>query len=411
MNTKKENWNIMHVSKTISAARRTAGIDEYYFSRKLAEVRNLSTNENPVINLGIGNPDLPPPPEVVEALVQAARQHASHGYQPYTGIKPLRQAIAGFMNRIYGYLPDAENMVLPLIGSKEGIVHISLAFLNEGDEVLVPDPGYPAYAAAARLAGATAKTYAVNGHGAPVNLDELRSLDTEKVKIMWINFPHMPTGRAANRQMLSELLAFARDRNLLLVNDSAYALIGHAEPISLLTLPDASEIALELHSLSKSHNMAGWRLGWVTGKPRFIEAILKVKSNMDSGMFLPVQLAAIAALGTEPSWSVRLNQIYDSRKEQVCKILRLLGCTWQTEQAGLFVWAKLPEGVSDIALIDEVLYGARVFITPGSVFGNNGKGYIRVSLCAESDRIAEACNRVEKWIKEKQQKEVTALQP
>ncbi|GIV37577.1 MAG: aminotransferase [Cyclobacteriaceae bacterium] len=400
----------MHLNKTITAARRTAGIDEYYFSRKLAEVRALSTAQNPVINLGIGNPDLPPPPEVVDALVQAAHNPQHHGYQPYNGIPALRQAIARFMYRMYGYQPDADNMVLPLIGSKEGIVHISLAFLNEGDEVLVPDPGYPAYAAAARLAGATAKTYTVNSHGAPVNLDELRCLDTCKVKILWVNFPHMPTGRMADRQMLSDLLAFARERNLLIVNDSAYALIGNADPISLLTLPGASEVALELHSLSKSHNMAGWRLGWVTGKQLFIESILKIKSNMDSGMFLPAQLAAIAALGAERSWFVGLNQIYNSRKEQVCKILQLLGCTWQTEQAGLFVWAKLPEGVSDTALVDEVLYGARVFITPGSVFGVNGKGYIRASLCADVDKIAEAGSRIATWKQGKpQQKEAVPL--
>jgi aspartate/methionine/tyrosine aminotransferase len=383
--------------KTISLARRAQGLDEYYFSRKLAEVRALSAAGQPVINLGIGNPDLPPPPQVVEALVQGARHPANHGYQPYTGIAQLRQAIAAFMERTYGYRPNADNMVLPLMGSKEGIVHISLAFLNEGDEVLVPDPGYPAYAAAAKLAGAQARTYTVNSEGPPVHIHELQAMDTSRVKIMWINFPHMPTGRTADKELLRALLDFARQRNILLVNDCAYALVRNPQPLSIMALPQAADTAMELHSLSKSHNMAGWRVGWVTGKAEFIQAVLKIKSNMDSGMFLPVQLAAAAALQADYTWYNQLNEVYHQRSAQVDVLLAKLGCTRPDSQSGLFVWARLPEGTVDTEFIDKALYGARVFITPGSVFGSNGRGYVRVSLCAGNEVITEALQRIEKW--------------
>ncbi len=381
----------------ITGAKRTDGLDEYYFSRKLAEVRSLHTNEYPVINLGIGNPDLPPPPEVIEALMASAQQPRHHGYQPYTGVAALRNAIAGFSERFFGIRPDADSMILPLIGSKEGIVHISLAFLNEGDEVLVPDPGYPAYAAAAALAGAVVKTYPINNEGPVIDVDRLHNTDLSRVKLMWINFPHMPTGRLCDKNMMQELVRLARRNNILIVNDNAYAFIRNKYPVSLLSIPGAEEVALELNSLSKSHNMAGWRLGWVSGKQEFIQHILRVKSNMDSGMFLPVQHAGAAALQLGDSWFASLNKIYQQRAVQVYRLLDSLKCHYDADQAGLFVWARLPEGINDTAFIDEVLQGTRVFITPGSIFGSNGKGFIRVSLCADSEKIEEAAQRIEEW--------------
>lgn len=391
----------------ISVARRTEGLDEYYFSRKLAEVRSLHTDAHPVINLGVGNPDLPPPAEVVDALIKSARNPLYHGYQPYTGVATLRKAITVFSERIYGVSPDAENMVLPLIGSKEGIVHISLAFLNEGDEVLVPDPGYPAYAAAGRLAGAIIKTYSVSAEGPAINIDSLNSMDLSRVKLMWINFPHMPTGCTCDNNLLRDLIVLARKNKFLIVNDNAYALIRNNNPLSLLAIPDADEVALELNSLSKSHNMAGWRLGWVTGKKEFIQQILRVKSNMDSGMFLPVQHAAAVALQINQEWFLQQNEIYNQRAEKVYQLLDSLNCTYNTNQAGLFVWARLPEGVSDTSFTDEVLYGARVFITPGSVFGRNGEGHIRISLCVNAEKIEEAIRRIEKWKLQKNNRVMT----
>lgn len=381
----------------VAGAKRIDGVEEYYFSRKLAEVRSLHTDDHPVINLGIGNPDLPPPAEVIEALTVSARNPLHHGYQPYTGVAALRQAIAGFSQRIFGIQPDADTMILPLIGSKEGIVHISLAFLNEGDEVLVPDPGYPTYAAAAKLAGATARTYAINEQDPVIDLDELYAQDLSRVKIMWVNFPHMPTGRTCDKALLERLIALAHGKKFLMVNDNAYALIRNNKPMSLLSVPGAGEVALELNSLSKSHNMAGWRLGWVTGKKEFIQHILRVKSNMDSGMFLPVQHAAVVALQMDDNWIAQQNEIYLRRAEKVYGLLDKLDCEYATNQAGLFVWARLPEGISDTNFIDEVLYGARVFITPGSVFGRNGAGHIRISLCAAEEKIDEAVRRILKW--------------
>jgi LL-diaminopimelate aminotransferase len=388
----------MNNLRSISEAARTTGLEEYYFSQKLAEVRALHTDEMPVINLGVGNPDLPPPPEAVEALIASAREPAHHGYQPYRGVADLRRGIAAFMQRMYGILPDAEHMVLPLIGSKEGIVHLSLAFVNEGDEVLVPDPGYPTYAAAARLAGGKVRTYAVHAEGDAVNLSELRRIDFSRVKLMWINFPHMPTGRTLPLEKLHALVELARERKFLLVNDLAYGLIRNPHPFSLMSVPGAEEVCLELHSMSKSHNMAGWRMGWVIGKQEFIQSILRVKSNMDSGMFLPIQHAVTAALEVSESWYDQLNRNYRQRSAVAAHLLRLLNCTWSEHQAGLFLWGKLPVGTDDYAVVDDLLYRARVFLTPGSVFGSRGAGHIRVSLCASVERMEEAVQRIELMI-------------
>jgi aspartate/methionine/tyrosine aminotransferase len=380
----------------IESSKRIEGVEEYYFSKKLAEVRKLGTPNRPVINLGIGSPDLPPPPQVIEALRVSAMQPAHHGYQHYRGVPSLRQAIADFSKKVYGAILNPETMILPLMGSKEGILHISMAFLNEGDEVLVPDPGYPAYAAAARLAGATIRTYGLTeALDWKIDVDALRQQDLSRVKIMWVNFPHMPTGATATADELQKLVALANEHRFLLVNDNPYSLILNDNPLSLLSLEGAQDVALELNSLSKSHNMAGWRVGWVAGRPEYIDAILRFKSNMDSGMFLSVQHAAAEALGTAGGWTESLNEIYRRRRQAVHHLLDQLQCTYNLNQAGLFVWAKAPAEVPDVAQwLDEILYDTHVFITPGFVFGQNGNRFIRLSLCVPEEQIGEAVKRM-----------------
>lgn len=391
---------------TIEPAKRMEGVEEYYFSRKLAEVRALDSPEYRVINLGIGSPDLPPPPEVVETLVRSARQPAHHGYQNYRGVPVLRQAIADFYTTIYKIQLDADTMILPLMGSKEGIMHISMGFLNEGDEVLVPDPGYPTYAAAARLAGATVRTYNLTEENNwKIDCAALRKSDLSRVKIMWINSPHMPTGKVAAHGELQELVNLAREKRFLLINDNPYSLILNEKPLSILSMEGAHEVALELNSLSKSHNMAGWRIGWVTGKPEYIDAVLRFKSNMDSGMFLAVQQAAAQALKSGSDWFDSLNSVYRSRRRAVFQLLNELECSVDTNQSGLFVWAKAPDAVTDIERwLDEILYKTKVFITPGFVFGKNGERFVRISLCNPEEKIREAAKRVREagWVKPQQ---------
>ncbi|MCK6616703.1 MAG: aminotransferase class I/II-fold pyridoxal phosphate-dependent enzyme [Cyclobacteriaceae bacterium] len=390
----------------IEPSKRVEGVEEYYFSRKLAEVRKLDTPEYPVINLGIGSPDLPPAPAVIETLMVSAMQAGHHGYQSYRGVAALRNAIASFSERVYGTVLNAETMILPLMGSKEGIMHISMAFLNEGDEVLVPDPGYPTYAAAARLAGATVRTYDLSEENDwRVDIQSLRKQDLSNVKIMWLNSPHMPTGATASVNELKELVTLAREHQFLLVNDNPYSLILNDTPISLLSVDGALEVALELNSLSKSHNMAGWRVGWVAGRKEYIDAILRFKSNMDSGMFLAVQHAAAEALRSAGEWTKSLNTIYRKRRQVVYELLNELRCTYTLTQAGLFVWAKAPDDVPAVEQwLDEILYEAHVFITPGFVFGKNGGRYIRVSLCNPEEQIQEAVKRISamKIVKQKQ---------
>jgi aspartate/methionine/tyrosine aminotransferase len=389
----------------IESSKRIEGVEEYYFSKKLAEVRKLGTPQRPVVNLGIGSPDLPPPPLVIEALKLSAMQPAHHGYQNYRGVPSLRQAIAAFSKRVYGTVLDPETMILPLMGSKEGILHISMAFLNDGDEVLVPDPGYPAYAAAARLAGAAIRTYNLMEHNNwKINVDELQQQDLSRVKIMWVNCPHMPTGTVVARDELHELVALAHKHRFLLVNDNPYSLILNDHPLSLLSFNDAHEVALELNSLSKSHNMAGWRVGWVAGRPEYIDAVLRFKSNMDSGMFLSVQHAATEALHTEEAWTISLNQVYRKRRQAVYRLLEELQCSYSLHQAGLFVWAKAPDEVPMVTQwLDEILYETSVFITPGFVFGQNGNRFIRISLCVPEVQIEEAVKRISLMKSDKQQ--------
>lgn len=390
----------------IEPSKRVEGVEEYYFSRKLAEVRKLDTSGYPVINLGIGSPDLPPAPAVVETLMVSAMQPGHHGYQNYRGVPALRQAIADFSNRVYKTVLNPDTMILPLMGSKEGILHISMAFLNDGDEVLVPDPGYPTYAAAARLAGATVRTYDLTeSNGWRVDIQSLRKQDLSNVKIMWLNFPHMPTGAVAGADELKAAVDLARKNRFLLVNDNPYSLILNDIPMSLLSVDGAYDVALELNSLSKSHNMAGWRVGWVAGRKEYIDAILRFKSNMDSGMFLAVQHAAAEALHAAGEWTETLNTIYRKRRQAVYELLNELRCTYTLNQCGLFIWAKAPDDVMDIEKwLDEILYEARVFITPGFVFGKNGSRYIRVSLCNPEEQIQKAVIRIStmKMAKQKQ---------
>lgn len=385
----------------IATAKRISNVEEYYFSKKLAEVRGLDTPELRVINLGIGSPDLAPSQLAIDVLTQSANNPANHGYQNYKGIPALREAIRDFCKNTYGVELNAEQNILPLMGSKEGIMHIAMAFVDEGEEVLIPDPGYPTYSSVAKLVGAKLRPYHLTEErGWGIDVDSLRKQDLSKVKLMWVNYPHMPTGRVASRQELQELVNLAREKNFLIVNDNPYSLILNEAPLSILSLDGAEDVALELNSLSKSHNMAGWRIGWVAGKKELIEAVLKVKSNMDSGMFLGLQHAAVEALKSGKEWFSNQNKIYRERRDAAASILKLLGCSFSDKQSGLFLWAKAPDAVKDVEKwIDEILYGTKVFITPGFIFGENGKRYIRISLCATVEKLKEAGERIQKFVK------------
>lgn len=381
----------------IETAKRIANVEEYYFSRKLQEVRQLDSPDNPVINLGIGSPDQPPSESTIHALIESAKNPNNHAYQSYRGIPQLRKAIAAFYKTIYGVTLDPESMILPLMGSKEGIMHITMAFVNEGDTVLIPDPGYPTYSSVANLVGAKTVNYALKEElDWGIDIEALKRMDLSSVKLMWVNFPHMPTGRIASLDELRELVDLARKHNFLLVNDNPYSLILNNNPLSILSVEGAFDVALELNSLSKSHNMAGWRMGWVGGRKEYIDAVLRVKSNMDSGMFLPLQHAAAEALANGKEWFDQLNAMYTERRKFAMKIMDTLGCTYAPDQAGLFVWAKAPDTITDVEKwIDEILYGAKVFITPGFIFGESGRRYIRISLCTPAEVMREAAKRIE----------------
>jgi LL-diaminopimelate aminotransferase len=389
---------------TIKTANRIANVEEYYFSRKLAEVRSLDSPEQRVINLGIGSPDMAPSVNAVEALISSVKVPTNHGYQSYKGIPEFRRAIAGFYRKMYQVDLDPETMILPLMGSKEGIMHTSMAFVNEGEEVLIPNPGYPTYSSVTNLVGGKIRTYTLKeGLNWGVDIDELRKSDLSNVKIMWVNFPHMPTGRVASREELKALVELARENQFLIINDNPYSLVLNDNPLSILSIDGAEDVALELNSLSKSHNMAGWRLGWIAGKKDFIDSVLKVKSNMDSGMFLGLQHAAAEALQNGDDWFQHLNKAYAERKVEAMKILTALGCSVNTAQSGLFVWAKAPDAIPDVEKwIDEILYATRVFITPGFIFGEAGQRYIRISLCCTVETLNKALDRIMKFTKEKQ---------
>ncbi len=380
----------------IETAGRLGAVKEYYFSVKLKEIARMRAEGKPVLNLGIGSPDLPPADGVLEELSREAIHPDNHAYQPYSGIPELRRAFAGWYRQYFQVELDPEGEVLPLIGSKEGIMHIAMTYLETGDEVLVPNPGYPAYRAVSDLTGATVREYQLAEHQNWLpDLDALAETDLSRVKIMWVNYPNMPTGASATRAFFEELVRFAQKHRILIVNDNPYAFILNDHPLSILSVPGAKDVALELNSLSKAHNMAGWRVGVLSGKSSFLQDILRFKSNMDSGMFKPVQLAAARALGAPADWYRRLNGVYRSRREGVFDLLDLLGCNYDTEQVGMFVWARIPDRYEDgFQLSDEVLYKAHVFITPGGIFGSQGKRYIRVSLCSPGDLYRESIRRI-----------------
>ena len=374
---------------------RIASIEEYYFSTKLKEVKALQSAGKPVINMGIGSPDLPPHPSVIVALNQTASFQDSHGYQNYQGIPALRTAFADFYQKQYGVNINGLEEILPLMGSKEGILHISMAFLNEGDQVLVPDPGYPTYTSVSNMLGVNPVYYNLKEENQWLpDFGKLERLDLSKVKLMWVNYPHMPTGTRAVSEVMEKLVKFAKDHDIVLVNDNPYSLILEEKPFSIFQIPEAKEVVLELNSLSKISNMAGWRVGAVLGNRDFIQAITKVKSNVDSGMFLGIQKGAIAALGLDKDWYRDLNQIYLRRRLLIWELADQLGLKYTRNTAGMFVWAKLPEGQDCHRFVDDLLYHKHLFVTPGDIFGQNGEGWIRFSLCVPEAKIKEAIIRL-----------------
>jgi len=384
----------------IPVAHRADQTQEYYFSVKLAEVRTLLAAGHDVINIGIGNPDLMPSDSTIDALMASARQPSAHGYQPYKGTPGLRQAIARFYQHTYGVTLNADTELLPLIGSKEGITHLSLTFLNEGDGVLVPELGYPAYRAVSHMLGANVLEYPLREHhGWQPDWSTMADLvaATPHTKIIWLNYPHMPTGAPATRELFEQAVRFAHDNRVLLCHDNPYSLILNKKPpISLLSVDGAREVAVELNSLSKSHNMAGWRIGWLAGAKPYIDAVLTIKSNVDSGQFKPLMDAATEALGNSDDWHRERNAVYQGRLDAVHALLDTLGCTYSPDQEGLFIWARLPDSVASAEdLVNELLYQKHVFIAPGFIFGPKGERYIRISLCVPKERIQEATQRIQ----------------
>lgn len=380
----------------MQTSNRLEGIGEYYFSQKLREIEQLNKAGKQIINLGIGSPDLAPHPEVVKVLQETSAADNVHAYQSYKGSPILRNAIAEFYQSWYGVTLDPESEVLPLIGSKEGIMHICMTYLNAGDQALIPNPGYPTYSSAVKLAGGEPVYYDLTlaGNWEP-DLEALEKTDLSKVKLMWVNYPHMPTGQVPSVRFFEALIAFATRHQILICHDNPYSFILNETPQSLLSVKGANEVVVELNSLSKSSNMAGWRVGMLVGKKERIEEVLRFKSNMDSGMYLPIQLAAAKALGLGKDWYDSINVIYKARREKVFELLDLLNCTYSKTQVGMFVWASIPANYPDcFALSDKVLYDANVFITPGGIFGTGGNGFIRISLCAPVERFELAIERV-----------------
>jgi LL-diaminopimelate aminotransferase len=389
----------------MKTASRLNNIGEYYFSQKLREIDALNKAGNNIINLGIGSPDLPPHPEVIKVLQEECAKPNVHAYQSYKGSPVLRNAVADWYKKWYNVALDADTEVLPLLGSKEGIMHICMTYFEQGTGVLIPNPGYPTYASAVQLSGAKPLFYELtpNNNFQP-DLAQLQLLlqkaktDGITVKGMFINYPHMPTGQLPDTATLTHLVAFAKEHHILLIHDNPYSFILNKQPFSILSIDGAKEVALELNSLSKSHNMAGWRIGMLCGDKQRINEVLIFKSNMDSGMFLPAQLAAAKALSLEEEWYNNLHVIYTARREKVYQLLQLLGCTFSTAQAGMFVWAAIPTNEKDgFAFSDVILYNAAVFITPGGIFGSAGNNFIRVSLCSTEEKIQEAIDSIQQF--------------
>jgi aspartate/methionine/tyrosine aminotransferase len=379
----------------IEVANRLNTVEEYYFSKKLREVNLLIASGKPVINLGIGSPDLQPPKKVVDALTEGLTNPNAHKYQSYQGLPELRQAISSFYKTNYEVNLSPNTEILPLMGSKEGIMHISMAYLNKGDEVLIPNPGYPTYQSVTKLVEATPVFYELDASNNWLpDLKALEKLDLRQVKLMWVNYPHMPTGARPTKYLFEELVDFAKKHHILIVNDNPYSFVLNDNPASILSVRGAKDVCLELNSLSKTFNMAGWRVGMVVGDNEHINNILKVKSNMDSGMFYGIQKGAIEALKCSKMWFVTLNSVYKQRRDLVWKLADALNCTYDKNATGLFVWAKLPAYVKSEEFIDLILKENHIFITPGTIFGSKGEGYIRFSLCAQTEDLEEAIARV-----------------
>lgn len=379
----------------IKPAKRLDTVQEYYFSKKLREVRKLVAAGKPIINMGIGSPDLKPSAKILEAITNSLTDAVAHKYQSYQGLPELRNAIANFYENKFDVIANPENEILPLMGSKEGIMHISMAFLNEGDEVLIPNPGYPTYTSVTKLVGATPIFYNLDAtNNWQPNLEELEKQDLSKVKIMWVNYPHMPTGANALVETYEKLVAFGKKHNILIVNDNPYSFILNNNPLSILQIKGAKEIALELNSLSKTFAMAGWRVGMLLGDQENINQVLKVKSNMDSGMFYGIQKGAIEALKISDDWYTNQNEIYNKRRELIWELADKLNTTYDKTASGMFVWAKISDGKKSKEVTDSILYDKSIFITPGTVFGSQGEGYIRFSLCVPSEKIKEAISRI-----------------
>ncbi|HEV7621500.1 MAG TPA: aminotransferase class I/II-fold pyridoxal phosphate-dependent enzyme [Flavisolibacter sp.] len=384
----------------IKLANRLNGIGEYYFSQKLKEIEALNKEGETIINLGIGSPDLPPHPDVIKELQAVAEKPNVHGYQSYKGAEVLRKAIADWYLKWYAVKLDPTTEILPLMGSKEGIMHICMTYLNEGDEALIPDPGYPTYRSAVQLAGGKCCIYTLKEENNwMIDFNELESRDLSKVKLMWVNYPHMPTGQLPDKDFFKRLVDFAIRNNILICHDNPYSFILNDNPMSLLGIEGAKEVVLELNSLSKSQNMAGWRIGTLSGSGKRIDEVLRFKSNMDSGMFLPLQMAAAKALSLGKEWYDEVNSIYRKRRNKAYDLLNLLECTYSDKQAGMFLWAKIPKKYkTGFELSDEILYGSRVFITPGGIFGNEGEKFIRVSLCSTEEKFETSIERIKNFI-------------
>lgn len=385
----------------IQTSKRLEGIGEYYFSQKLAEIAEMNKQGEPVINLGIGSPDMPPHPEVIKVLQEEVMKPNVHGYQSYKGAEALRKSVADWYDKWYGVTLDAATEILPLIGSKEGIMHICMTYLNEGDVALIPNPGYPTYSSAVKLAGGKPVTYELKEENNwLIDFDALQQQDLTGVKLMWVNYPQMPTGQLPTRAFFQQLVAFAKKHGILICHDNPYSFILNEHPMSLLSIEGAKDVVLELNSLSKASNMAGWRVGVLCGAKERINEVLVFKSNMDSGMFLPVQLAAAKALSLGKEWYDGMNAVYRKRRVKAYELIELLNCTYSADQVGMFVWARVPQKYENgFALSDEVLYKARVFITPGGIFGSAGEPYIRISLCSTEEKFEEAIKKIKSIIK------------
>ena len=392
--------NTSNINPSITPARRVQQVQEYYFSRKLKEIAEMNAKGADIISLGVGGPDRPPHQDVIDTLCQETQKENAHGYQSYVGLPELRTAFSQWYKTYYNVDLNPSNEIQPLIGSKEGILHTTLAFINPGDGVLLPNPGYPTYTSVSRLAEAELFSYdLIEENNWEPDFEALEQLPLDKIKLMWVNYPHMPTGKRATIELFQKLIDFGRKHNIVIVNDNPYSFILNDNPISILNIEGAKDIAIEMNSLSKSHNMPGWRIGMLASNPTFIQWILKVKSNIDSGQFRPLMLAAVEALKQDKEWYKNLNAIYAKRRLIAEEIMTALGCHFDSKQSGLFLWGKIPDTAdSSEQLSDNILYNAHVFITPGFIFGSNGERYIRISLCAKEDKMLEALKRIKQLI-------------